>query len=214
MDSKCFSNQGRRLKLYKLRGNDYFAIDNDVANFFGIEKKYLLKADTQNKAIYGKKDKIALTNKELKSTPEAKIANSKGKVFAFSMSGIPSFPFDIKKNEFTRKMSSDIVKETANNITKMTRVMRVAKKLKDQKKFLTQCIVALEICKREITKKNTEEYDKYQERINKLLSDAHGIHKTIEYDSITANKMMREFPRGFRNILLSDSPALPLKKGD
>ncbi|MCB4791830.1 MAG: hypothetical protein LHV68_08080 [Elusimicrobia bacterium] len=64
METKYFSFQGKKLKLYKVRG-DYYAIDIDVAEFFGVDKKYLLFTASKHKAKYLKNDKIVLNKKEV-----------------------------------------------------------------------------------------------------------------------------------------------------
>jgi len=49
METKYFSFRGRRLKMYRLRG-DFYALDADVADFFEVAKKYLLATASRNKA--------------------------------------------------------------------------------------------------------------------------------------------------------------------
>ncbi|MBN1621444.1 MAG: hypothetical protein JW871_02505 [Endomicrobiales bacterium] len=66
LSPKYISFNGRKLKVYPIR-KDYYAIDNDVAEFFKVSKKYVLFRSSALKQKYPSSDKIALTKNAVKS---------------------------------------------------------------------------------------------------------------------------------------------------
>lgn len=58
---KYISFEGKRVRIYWLRG-EYCAIDKDLAEFFGVSKKYLLFTVSTNNERFSEFDVFPINN--------------------------------------------------------------------------------------------------------------------------------------------------------
>ena len=193
-----FSFQGKKLRLYKLRG-DFYALDTDVAAFFGVEKKYLLFVASKHKEEHHKNSKILLTKDEREGTIDQTKSSKPTKTVAFSVLGVMTLSSYVK-SEVAYKMSVEVVRQSTSRIEEMQRAKRVSEKIKNQKKALIKTIVAMEIAKNRIPEENHDEYEKLYKGINEAIDEAHLMDRVLDLQLIEVNRVIEKCPEPFRSL--------------
>jgi hypothetical protein len=200
METKYFSFQGRKLKLYKLR-DDFYALDRDIAAFFEVEKKYLLFAASKNITENKENDIIFLDKTERKNILKETKYPRTAKIFAFNLSAIMTLSFGVNKGPVAHKISIAVVQETTKKIKEMRQIQKLAEKVKKDKNILTKMIVELEIVRKRIAKENTSEYEKINSEVNEKLDAMHLIDKELDLQTEKINKLITACPEPMKSLL-------------
>jgi hypothetical protein len=114
---KYISFEGNRVRIYWLRG-EYCALDKDLAEFFGVLKKYLLFTFSINKERFSEFDVFAINDIEYDRIIKAgdmALTGSGRKVYAFNLRGIVTVASRLLKSETASKLSVWVTRVVVNS---------------------------------------------------------------------------------------------------
>ena len=114
---KYISFEGIRVKVYWLRG-EWCTIDKDLAEFFGVSKKYLLFTKSYNKTRFSELDVFEINKHEyerIKHSDNKLICGKKHKLYAFNLKGITTIATRLFKSDVATKLSIWVIRSVTNS---------------------------------------------------------------------------------------------------
>jgi hypothetical protein len=188
---KFISVNGKKLKLFYLR-EDYYALDTDLAEFFGVERKYMLRQASSDRSDYTDKERIYLNRDELKEPGSCSRQRA-----AFNPEGIMITAIKLNRGETSRKLAYEALRESSKMVKTLRDSTLWSRWILVYRSWFNWWMIESELKKHKLSDEEREKYesdlDYHSREIESLIWEKNNVFSLLDHARIVKN-MVKDVP--------------------